>query len=449
MATGHSMLDMLNQQSKAGVQDTPKARFRTKDIEITKMYRNEENFYSIREIEELAYKIQASGMMENLVVVYAPCDDGDYRLVSGERRWLALQLLVSWGYTEFGVATCQVRPARSKAEEKIDIITANAHRTKTVGDILREERELKESLEELRAGGKTLNGVNLNEGRLRDHIAKLMKISSTKAGQIEAINNNLSLELRAKVEAGEITFSAAYEAAALPQERQQEIAEALEAGEDVTHADVKAEKQKNARERAAEIYNEQECKITGAKCYHGESLASHMKDGNIEGCAGCCACCKRAKPGECDVICEEVLDMLASANEEELARQEIEEAAAAAPPPAAMFEAHPDHIESMCYSCLNWDSCTERSDKVFACDVYANSAEKPDAPPAPVKDAQITDERAVEEIRRAIDLSVAGSAALRCHTLLSAMWERWNETGGWENEQRVLGLGQRRSVRLP
>ena len=431
MATGHSMLDMLNQQSKAGVQDTPKARFRTKDIDIRKMYRNEDNFYSIREIEELAVKILASGMMENLAVVYAPCEAGEYRLVSGERRWLALQLLVSWGYTEFGVATCQVRPARSRAEEKIDIITANSQRTKTVGDILREEQELKAALEELRAAGKTLHGVDLAQGKLRDHIAHLMQISSSKVAQIEAINNNLAPELREKVEAGEITFSAAYEAAALPQERQQELAAALDAGEDITHAEIKAEKQKSARERCAEMHNDQECRISGAKCDNGENIASFLKNGNIEGCAGCCSCCKHS--AECDKVCEEVKDMLASAHEEELARQEIEAAAAAAPPPAAMFEAHPDHIESMCYSCLNWDSCTERSDKVFACDVYANSAEKQEAAPAPVKDAQITDERAIAEIRQAIDLHIAGSAGLRCNTLLSAMWERWNNTGGWED----------------
>lgn len=40
MATGFSVMDALNKNSKAGVDESPRARFRTKDISIFKMYRN-------------------------------------------------------------------------------------------------------------------------------------------------------------------------------------------------------------------------------------------------------------------------------------------------------------------------------------------------------------------------------------------------------------------------
>mgnify|MGYP007055728873 CR=1 FL=1 len=45
MATGFSVMDALNKNSKAGVDESPRARFRTKDISIFKMYRNKLNFY--------------------------------------------------------------------------------------------------------------------------------------------------------------------------------------------------------------------------------------------------------------------------------------------------------------------------------------------------------------------------------------------------------------------
>ena len=54
MATGFSVMDALNKNSKAGVDESPRARFRTKDISIFKMYRNKLNFYDLADIEELA-----------------------------------------------------------------------------------------------------------------------------------------------------------------------------------------------------------------------------------------------------------------------------------------------------------------------------------------------------------------------------------------------------------
>ena len=57
MATGFSVMDALNKNSKAGVDESPRARFRTKDISIFKMYRNKLNFYDLADIEELAGEI--------------------------------------------------------------------------------------------------------------------------------------------------------------------------------------------------------------------------------------------------------------------------------------------------------------------------------------------------------------------------------------------------------
>lgn len=103
-----SVLDTLNQNSKAGADETPKARFRTKDVSVFKMYRNDMNFYALNEIEGLAADIFMFGLKQNLEVVYDPCDKGEYRIVSGERRWMALKHLVSKGHKQFEFATCKI-----------------------------------------------------------------------------------------------------------------------------------------------------------------------------------------------------------------------------------------------------------------------------------------------------------------------------------------------------
>lgn len=99
-----------------------RASFRTKNISIKKMYSNDANFYSMPDIEKLAQDIYVFGLIENLEVVYAPCERGDYRITAGERRWRALSLLVEQGHTEFELATCQIQAPQSENEERLRLI---------------------------------------------------------------------------------------------------------------------------------------------------------------------------------------------------------------------------------------------------------------------------------------------------------------------------------------
>ena len=73
-----NVFDQLNKNAAAAAtDDTPKARFRTKDINIDRLYSNDANFYSMPDIEKLAQDIYVFGLIENLEVVYAPCERGD------------------------------------------------------------------------------------------------------------------------------------------------------------------------------------------------------------------------------------------------------------------------------------------------------------------------------------------------------------------------------------
>lgn len=214
-------MDALNRNTQAAVTDErPKARFRIRDINIKKMYSNDANFYSMQDVEQLAQKIYAVGLLENLTVVHDPCDRGEYRIIAGERRWRALNLLVERGYKEFEIASCQVKTPAEEHEEMVQLIVANAYRNKTVKDILEEEQKLKETLQYMKKNKIPLQGYQLDSGRLRDVISDMLNLPATKIAQIESINKRLLPEFTEELKNGDLTFSAAYELSGLQEESQ-------------------------------------------------------------------------------------------------------------------------------------------------------------------------------------------------------------------------------------
>lgn len=230
MAAGWSVMDALNKNSKAAAEEKPKARFRTRDISIRKIYSNDRNFYSMPGIEQLAQEILAVGLMENMTVAYAPCERGEYKIIAGERRWRALNLLLEKGYEDFETVTCQIKSAAEENEEMVQLIIANAYRDKTIADMLEEEKRLKESLQYMKDNGLTLQGYKLDSGRLRDVIASIMNTTGTKIAQIESINKHLIPEFSAELKEGRLTFSAAYEISGMAEDKQMELLEKYKEG---------------------------------------------------------------------------------------------------------------------------------------------------------------------------------------------------------------------------
>lgn len=242
MAAGWSVMDALNRNSKAAAEDKPRARFRTKDISIRKMYSNDRNFYSMNGIEKLAQEILTVGLLENMTVMYAPCERGEYRIIAGERRWRALQFLMKKGYEEFEIATCQIKSVAEEHEEMVNIIMANAYRDKTMADLLQEEQQLRKSLQYMKDNGLTLQGYTLDSGRLRDVIASIMQMSGTKIAQIDSINERLIPEFTEQLKEGRLTFSAAYEISGMDQEQQQDMLEKSQESGGLTWKEVKEAK---------------------------------------------------------------------------------------------------------------------------------------------------------------------------------------------------------------
>lgn len=375
MATGFSVMDALNKNSKAGVDDqSPRARFRTKDISIFKMYRNSMNFYSIEDIEELAGEILTFGLKQNLELVYAPCEKGEYRIVAGERRWEALKLLVSKGHKEFEIATCKLTTPQDDDEEQVEIIIANAYRDKSIMDMIEEERRLKESLERLRAAGKKIKGYDLTSGRLRDVIANMLKMSKTKVAQIESVNNNLIPEFKEEMKKERLTFSAAYELSGMTADEQREaLGKFIETGE-LSHKDIKEMKEAKAAE-AEKAQVDGQISIDDVQQSDDSPLSYHG-----------------------DVIGEDKEQQVSESDTEGDAETEFtgmnppEE-----PKPGDDYETpHPEGITSICYSCTEYETCNVKTGTCTSCDQYNNRME-----------ANKTDEQRYSEEQDRIDRETA------------------------------------------
>lgn len=342
-----NVMEQLNKNAqKAAVGDeTPKARFRTKDINIKKLYSNDKNFYSVTDIEPLAQKILLVGLIENLEVVHDPCDRGEYRITAGERRWRALKLLVEQGYTDFEMVTCQIQTPASADEEMLRLIIANDYRNKTVADILEEEKQLKDILQRMKQEGRTIKGYKLDSGRLRDVIAKMLQMPATKIAQIESINKHLIPEFAEELKEGRLTFSAAYMISGMNEETQAEMLERYQEN-GLTYKEVKEIKQQQEEKAAAE---------------------------QIE--------------GQMDI------DQFAETEEE---IEEPEDDAEDTEEEDEWEDAHPESITSLCYSCKRYSDCNVKTGTCQSCDQYINKAE-----------AEKTEEERYSEEQDAIDRETA------------------------------------------
>lgn len=341
-----NVMEQLNKNAqKAAVGDeTPKARFRTKDINIKKLYSNDKNFYSVTDIEPLAQKILLVGLIENLEVVHDPCDRGEYRITAGERRWRALKLLVEQGYTDFEMVTCQIHTPASADEEMLRLIIANDYRNKTVADILEEEKQLKDILQRMKQEGRTIKGYKLDSGRLRDVIAKMLQMPATKIAQIESINKHLIPEFAEELKEGRLTFSAAYMISGMNEETQAEMLERYQEN-GLTYKEVK------------EIKQEQE-----------EKAAAEQIEGQMN------------------------IDQFAEIEEIEEPEDDAEDAG----DEGEWEDAHPESITSLCYSCKRYSDCNVKTGTCQSCDQYINKAE-----------AEKTEEERYSEEQDAIDRETA------------------------------------------
>ncbi len=396
--------------------DRAKGTFTTRDISIRKMYGNDGNFYTMPDVEALARDILAVGLLENMVVTYAPCERGTYRIIAGERRWRALKMLADAGRREFEVVTCQIKSPAEENEETVLLIMANAYRDKTVMDVLEEEKRLKAAIKYMKDNGLPLQGYDLESGRLRDVVADIMNMTGTKIAQIESINNRLIEEFTRELKEGRLTFSAAYEISGMDESGQRAMLERYKETGSLSWKDVKEAKAAAAKEEAEkdirgqmnfpEDYEEdgengEEWEEEQEKIPTDEEVIGTYKDilerGLLE------VTDETTKTGLIEQLKERYGRSYSgfSAKHVEFVRCTIQGAVIEVKEegrvkrrkliswtafvnrlietgtfrPMKEVDAHPEAKESICYSCDNYEACMKKQTNVFKCDSYVDRKE--------------------------------------------------------------------------
>lgn len=240
MPKGKFNLNQILSDASKAVADGERSKHRRegelRKISIFDLVPSEENFYSMKEIDELKTAIEIAGkVLQNLVVV--PLGGGKYKIISGHRRRLASLALVEEGKMQYEFVMCDVEPSEEAVEDEqirdgLMLIVTNSQREKTVWDKIQEVRYLREVLKKARTSPKyaaalqqiaatVFGGTEVQADGTRDFIAKVLHTSTTQIGRYDAIIRNLCPEFTEEVKEDHINVSTAYELSGLSKEEQQ------------------------------------------------------------------------------------------------------------------------------------------------------------------------------------------------------------------------------------
>lgn len=204
MATGAGLLNDVSRMEKA-------KRMEEIYVEADQIHPAKENQgISITKIEELAQAIQDVGLLSPLIVRQR--EDGEYKLVAGERRYRAIKMNIENGKWEkddpircflFDPEKIDLALSDEDKEEYVRLVENSNQRDKTDGDKLREIQKLKKIYEKLRREGDF-------SGSTRDHLVEDTGLSPSTIAQYTKVENQGSDELIDAVLENRVGISAAY-----------------------------------------------------------------------------------------------------------------------------------------------------------------------------------------------------------------------------------------------
>ena len=295
-------------------------------IPLDKIDPNEENFFQVDDVQDLAESIEVNGILQPLLLV----QNGErYRILAGHRRYKAASGLAASGHDKFSSVPAVVLPEMSQAMEQLILIQTNttARELKSWEKVEAAAR-LKRTLVKLKA-----EGVKL-PGKLRDIVAEQLEISKTEAARLNVIDQHLSEEWKKELKGDKINASCAYELARLPVEDQQTILETRrDTGEKTCAADVITYVEK----KKCEAWLVKDCDLIDGwdaserrkrgqpvECNHYQAILNCKQDLDAHGmkqesCPGCCRECLRKE--HCIFCCNAVTRQMAAEKKKEEAQQ--------------------------------------------------------------------------------------------------------------------------------
>lgn len=209
MSTGllHSLLD-AQPSTPAGELPMKVVMIDRKNIIVNP---DNHKIYVIGDVSRLKEDIKTNGIRQPLEVV--DLEDGNYKLIGGERRLTACEELAREGDTRFNALPCVILKLKNDDDDKIALITANATaRELTDGERLAQYEALKEILTRRKKNGQL-------QGKVRDELCRILGLSAGAAARLNAISENCDPSTIHQMRIGNITFTGAYK-------RAQEIIEA-------------------------------------------------------------------------------------------------------------------------------------------------------------------------------------------------------------------------------
>lgn len=198
-------------------------------VELSKIQVNPNNDYRVQDTEEgiatLAADIENNGLLHNLVV--SKRENGKYVIISGERRFRALNLLfereVEKGgdVAKYRTVPCRVVEGLTERQEMIMLDAANLQARGGAGD----EMQVRNAMVRYRDNSKA--EYNLTDKEAKDLLVQITSFSRSSITSNMKIRDNLREELQNMLDKGEITKRAANSFVKLTQKLQKDISDSF------------------------------------------------------------------------------------------------------------------------------------------------------------------------------------------------------------------------------
>lgn len=180
-----------------------------------KISANKENFYQVGDVTDLVNAIQMQGLLSPVVVTPDRSGPDGYTLIAGHRRHKAWGLLRQEDPDKYAAIPAIVRTFESESEARLALILSNSSaRVLTPAEIGKQAQAVEMTFYELKEQGFEF------PGRMRDHVARAVKQSSSKLARLRAIRERLAECWRPAWEKGMINEAVAYELSQCSEELQ-------------------------------------------------------------------------------------------------------------------------------------------------------------------------------------------------------------------------------------
>ena len=268
----------------ASVSDSGTGREQIEYIPLVNLESDPNNFYQLNHLDELADNIATCGLQQPLRVRPDPDKQGKYIIVSGHRRRAAVEILAKESMEKWREVPCIVeRDSVSPALQQLRLIYANANtRAMTSAEISQQAEQVEKLLYKLQEEGYEF------PGRMRDHVAKAVQVSTSKLARLKVIRENLAEEWQPAFQEDKLKESTAYELAKMPEAWQRIFWGANK--KDFRHFYAEDVKMKSA---AFQRISEMECSQSHGLCENRANMIRKIAgaEAYFRPCTGCCLEC--------------------------------------------------------------------------------------------------------------------------------------------------------------